>query len=134
MARHSLKNFWTLHALRNMVQYLSRSAGIASQPKLDRLMFSLAGWARISIVQLIHLEDAGRALVEALRPELKGVYNVTGPGEVPLSAAVRELGHTPIPVPHPVARPRRAIPLPTRPSAIGPLRLAVRVTRPGWPP
>ncbi len=57
------------------------------------------------IVQLIHVEDVGRALVEALRPELKGVYNVTGPGEVPLSAALRELGHTPIPVPHPVARP-----------------------------
>jgi UDP-glucose 4-epimerase len=56
-------------------------------------------------VQLIHVQDAGRALVEALRPELKGVYNVTGPGEVPLSAVLRELGHTAIPVPHPVARP-----------------------------
>lgn len=65
--------------------------------------WTLAGFD--PIVQMIHVEDVGRAMVEALRPELKGVYNVTGPGEVPLSAALRELGHTPIPVPHPVARP-----------------------------
>ena len=48
---------------------------------------------------------AARAMVEALRPGLKGVYNVVGPGEVPLSAVLRELGRTPIPVPHPIARP-----------------------------
>jgi len=57
------------------------------------------------IVQLIHVEDAARSLVEALNPALKGVYNVVGPGEVPLSSALRELGRTPIPVPHPLARP-----------------------------
>jgi UDP-glucose 4-epimerase len=58
------------------------------------------------MVQLIHMEDVARAMVEAaLRPEPKGVYNVVGPGEVPLSSIHRELGHTPIPVPHPVARP-----------------------------
>jgi UDP-glucose 4-epimerase len=57
------------------------------------------------IVQLIHVEDAARAMVEALRPEAKGVYNVVGPGEVPLSAIFRELGRTALPVPHLVARP-----------------------------
>jgi len=58
------------------------------------------------MVQLIHVEDAARAMVDAaLRPEPKGVYNVVGPGEVPLSTIHRELGHTAIPVPHPVARP-----------------------------
>jgi UDP-glucose 4-epimerase len=57
------------------------------------------------MVQLIHVEDVARAMVEALRPEPKGVYNVVGPGEVPLSSILRELGHTPIPVPHPIARP-----------------------------
>ncbi|MGZ6029956.1 MAG: SDR family oxidoreductase, partial [Myxococcaceae bacterium] len=49
------------------------------------------------MLQLIHQEDAARAMVEALRPGLKGVYNVVGPGEVPLSAVLRELGRTPIP-------------------------------------
>ena len=57
------------------------------------------------MVQLIHVEDVARAMVEALRPEPKGVYNVVGPGEVPLSAIFRELGSSPIPVPHPLARP-----------------------------
>src|SRR6476661_615605 len=57
------------------------------------------------MLQLVHQEDAARAMIEALRPEAKGVYNVVGPGEVPLSAVLRELGHPPVPVPHVVARP-----------------------------
>ncbi|MHB8874760.1 MAG: SDR family oxidoreductase [Myxococcaceae bacterium] len=57
------------------------------------------------MVQLIHVEDVALALIEALRPEAKGVYNVVGPGEVPLSAIFRELSRTVIPVPHPLARP-----------------------------
>ena len=62
------------------------------------------------MVQLIHEQDASRALVLALKPGLRGVFNVTGPGEVPLSAVLRELGRRPIPVPHPLVRPlvRRA--------------------------
>jgi UDP-glucose 4-epimerase len=61
-------------------------------------------------VQLIHEDDVCRALALALRPGLRGVFNVTGAGEVPLSAALRELGRRPVPVPHPLARPlvRRA--------------------------
>jgi len=57
------------------------------------------------IVQLIHVEDAARAMIEALRAEARGVYNVVGPGEVPLSAIARELGRSAIPVPHLIARP-----------------------------
>ena len=57
------------------------------------------------MVQLIHVEDACLAMAAALRPGVRGVYNVVGPGEVPLSALFRELGHTPIPVPHILARP-----------------------------
>jgi UDP-glucose 4-epimerase len=62
------------------------------------------------MVQLIHEDDVSRAMVLALKPGLRGVYNVTGPGEVPLSAVLRELGRTPIPVPHFLLRPllRRA--------------------------
>jgi UDP-glucose 4-epimerase len=45
------------------------------------------------------------ALVAALKPGLKGVYNVTGPGEVPLSSVFNELGHKPLAMPHIVARP-----------------------------
>jgi UDP-glucose 4-epimerase len=57
------------------------------------------------MVQLIHVEDVARAMMEALRPEPKGVYNVVGAGEVPLSAIFRELGRTVVPFPHVLARP-----------------------------
>ena len=57
------------------------------------------------MVQLIATDDVASALVAALKPGLKGVYNVTGPGEVPLSSVFEELGHKPHPVPHVVARP-----------------------------
>jgi UDP-glucose 4-epimerase len=57
------------------------------------------------MLQLIHEEDTCRALVHALRPGVRGVFNVNGPGEVPLSAVLRELGRRPIPVPHVALRP-----------------------------
>lgn len=57
------------------------------------------------MVQLIHMDDVAAALVEAIAPGHRGVYNVTGPGEVPLSKVFEELGSEPLPVPHLVARP-----------------------------
>jgi UDP-glucose 4-epimerase len=57
------------------------------------------------MVQLIHEDDVARALVLALKPGSRGVYNVAGPGEVPLSAVLRELGRRPIPVPSILLRP-----------------------------
>ena len=57
------------------------------------------------MVQLIHAEDVCRALALALRPGSRGVYNVAGPGEVPLSAALQELGRHPVPVPAFLLRP-----------------------------
>jgi len=65
--------------------------------------WTLAGFD--PMVQLIHEEDVGRALALALKPGVRGVYNVVGPGELPLSAVLRELGRAPIPVPHLIARP-----------------------------
>lgn len=57
------------------------------------------------MVQLIHMEDACRAMLLALTPGARGVYNVVGPGEIPLSAAMAELGRRPLGVPHFLARP-----------------------------
>ncbi len=70
--------------------------------RLQRPM-TLAGFD--PMVQLIHMNDVALALVEALKPGRKGVYNLVGPGEVPLSAIFDELKHRPISVPHIVARP-----------------------------
>ncbi|HEY6105373.1 MAG TPA: SDR family oxidoreductase [Anaeromyxobacteraceae bacterium] len=57
------------------------------------------------MVQLIHEEDVCRALRLALRPGVRGVYNVVGPGEAPVSAVLRELGRRPVPIPHFLVRP-----------------------------
>ena len=62
------------------------------------------------MVQLVHMDDVCRAIALALKPGVRGVYNVAGPGEVPLSAILKELGRRSVPVPHFLVRPllRRA--------------------------
>jgi UDP-glucose 4-epimerase len=57
------------------------------------------------MVQVIHEEDVVEAILCALKPGVRGIFNVVGPGEVPLSAILRELGRPTIPVPHPLAKP-----------------------------
>src|SRR5437588_835751 len=42
---------------------------------------------------------------ESPLPGVRGIFNVCGPGELPLSAVLRELGRTTIPMPHLIARP-----------------------------
>ena len=68
-----------------------------------RRPMTLAGFD--PMVQLIHTNDVARAMVEALKPGRKGVYNLVGPGEVPLSAVFKELNHKALSVPHILARP-----------------------------
>ncbi len=57
------------------------------------------------MVQVVHERDVVEAIVCALQPGARGIYNVTGPGEVPLSVILRELGRRTVPVPHPLAKP-----------------------------
>jgi UDP-glucose 4-epimerase len=57
------------------------------------------------MVQVIHELDVVAAIALALRPGVRGVFNVVGPGELPLSAILAELGRATVPIPHPLARP-----------------------------
>jgi UDP-glucose 4-epimerase len=57
------------------------------------------------MLQFMHEEDLVEAIAIALQRRLRGVYNVTGPGEVPLRIAIRETGGNPLPLPEQVARP-----------------------------
>jgi len=75
----------------------------ASQYLRTRHPWTLMGFD--PLLQLIHAQDVARAIQRALEPGIRGVYNVVGPGEAPLSYILRELGRTPIPIPHPAARP-----------------------------
>ena len=56
------------------------------------------------MLQFMHEEDLVEAIALAIGRRLRGVYNVTGPGEVPLRVAIRETGGRPMPLPEPVAR------------------------------
>lgn len=56
------------------------------------------------MLQFIHEEDLTEAIALAVEQGLRGVYNVVGPGEVPLQTALREVGARPLPLPEPVAR------------------------------
>ena len=57
------------------------------------------------MVQLVHVEDVADAIVLALAPGRRGIYNIVGPGEVPISTVLRELGRDTVPIPHPLAKP-----------------------------
>lgn len=57
------------------------------------------------MIQFIHEEDLTEAIVLGIEKDVRGVFNVTGPGEVPLRVAIRETGGTPLPLPEPLARP-----------------------------
>ena len=56
------------------------------------------------MVQLLHEDDLLRMLDGALRPGLRGVFNLAGTAPVPLSRVLTILGKPTFPVPAPVAR------------------------------
>ena len=57
------------------------------------------------MVQVIHERDVAEAILRALVPGVRGIFNITGPGEVPLSAVLKELGRRTMSIPHPLAKP-----------------------------
>jgi UDP-glucose 4-epimerase len=56
------------------------------------------------MMQFIHEEDVAEAVALALQTGAHGVFNVAGPGAVPLSVAIRATGGIPLPIPEPLAR------------------------------
>jgi UDP-glucose 4-epimerase len=56
------------------------------------------------MVQVVHEEDVVSALALALKPGVRGIFNVAGPAPVALSRALELLGRPTVPVPHALAR------------------------------
>jgi UDP-glucose 4-epimerase len=56
------------------------------------------------MIQVVHQDDVVHAVVRALSPGIRGIFNIAGPSPVPLSQAVHVLGRTSVPVPHGVAK------------------------------
>lgn len=57
------------------------------------------------MIDIVHEDDVVRAIELALASHQSGVYNVPGPGPVPLSEILRALERTPLPIPHVLAYP-----------------------------
>jgi len=56
------------------------------------------------MIQVIHYDDVARAIALALRPGVRGIFNLAGPEPLPLSRILKMLERTRLPVPHGVAR------------------------------
>jgi UDP-glucose 4-epimerase len=56
------------------------------------------------MMQIVHQDDVVEALVLALRPGIRGIFNISGPPPVRLSKALRLLGRSRLPVPYSAAR------------------------------
>jgi UDP-glucose 4-epimerase len=56
------------------------------------------------MIQLVHERDVVRAILLSLEPGRRGVYNIRGPGELPLSRAFEKVGKRPMALPASVAR------------------------------
>ncbi len=56
------------------------------------------------MVQLVHERDVLHAIELSLRPGVRGIYNIRGPGELPLSRAIQMLGKRPLFLPSSLAK------------------------------
>jgi UDP-glucose 4-epimerase len=56
------------------------------------------------MVQAIHQDDVVSAIVQALVPGVRGIYNLAGPPPMPLSRLIAMTGRTNLPIPHILAR------------------------------
>jgi UDP-glucose 4-epimerase len=56
------------------------------------------------MIQVIHELDVVEAIALALRPGVRGIFNLAGPGEVPLSVILKELDRPVVRIPHFIAQ------------------------------
>lgn len=56
------------------------------------------------MIQIVHELDVVEALMLALKPGVRGVFNVVGPGQAPLSRLIEARGGTQMPVPGPLLK------------------------------
>ena len=55
------------------------------------------------MMQFLHEEDLAEAVLLALAKKIHGVFNVAGPGAVPLKRALKEMGRQRVSIPDPIA-------------------------------
>lgn len=56
------------------------------------------------MIQVVHEDDVVHALRLALRPGVRGIFNIAGPDPLPLSRLIKAAGRTSVPIPHGLAK------------------------------
>ena len=85
--------FITLTALMISLVALSIDAMLPALPAIG-----------ISRTANIHEDDIAQAVELSIRPGLRGIFNLVGPGSLPLSVLCRQTGANRIPLPEPLAK------------------------------
>lgn len=73
----------------------------SSYLRLDR-PFTILGYD--PMVQITDERDVARAMILALKPGVRGIFNIRGSGELPLSKLIERLGKRAIPIPRSLLR------------------------------
>ena len=99
--------FWRLHDIETVILRPAFIVGpnVRNAPSKYfrlRVIPTLLGFD--PMVQLIHEDDLLRMLDAALKPGVRGVFNLAGTAPVPLSRIIKILGKPTFPVPVPIAR------------------------------
>jgi UDP-glucose 4-epimerase len=84
----------------NILGYYVHSA-VSRYLKLRRIPTM---WGFDPMMQFIHEEDVAEAIAIAIEKRIRGVYNVVGPGAVPMSVAIEETGGKALALPETLAR------------------------------
>ena len=56
------------------------------------------------MMQFVHEDDVVQALRLAVRPGVRGIFNIGGPGVLPMTEIIARMGRWAVPVPHILAR------------------------------
>lgn len=98
-------SFWRQHRTETVILRPSHILGTVRNAPSNylRLKFvpTLLGFD--PMVQVVHQDDVVQAIVRALEPGIRGIFNLAGPPPVALSKAIELLGRSPVPVPYSAA-------------------------------
>jgi UDP-glucose 4-epimerase len=56
------------------------------------------------MIQVVHQDDVVSAIIAALVPDVRGIFNIAGPPPAPLSRVIEKTGRAHVPIPHMLAK------------------------------
>lgn len=84
------------------VSIVGRLDNAASRYLRQRIVPTIMGFD--PMLQVVSPDDVIHAIRLALKPGVRGIFNLAGPGAAPLSEIIRRMGHRALPMPEPLVR------------------------------